>query len=72
MFSKVGSDMSLRSLLFSHFQGTTRSPVGAAEGCDLLILKGKIKRSSDRGPSLRQLLQGFMGIGLLGLELRPK
>ena len=26
-------------------------------GCDLLIFKNNIKRSSDRGPSLRQLLQ---------------
>jgi len=35
-------------------------PVGAAEGCDLLILslKRKIKRSPERGPSLRQLLRG--------------
>jgi hypothetical protein len=35
--------------------------VGAAEGCDPLILffRSKIKRSSDRGPSLRQLLQGI-------------
>jgi hypothetical protein len=31
---------------------------GAAAGCDLLMLvfNDKIKRSSDRGPSLRQLL----------------
>ncbi|CAI8766080.1 hypothetical protein EMIT0P258_80224 [Pseudomonas sp. IT-P258] len=36
------------------------SPVGAAEGCDLLILglkKDQVKRSSERGPNLRQLLQ---------------
>jgi hypothetical protein len=42
--------------------------VGAAEGCDLLILffKNKIKRSSDRGPSLRQLLQGEVLTGRSG------
>ncbi|WP_433740170.1 hypothetical protein [Pseudomonas putida] len=32
--------------------------VGAAAGCDLLIFYSQIKRSSERGPSLRQLLQG--------------
>ena len=48
-------------------------PVGAAEGCDLLILflKTKVKRSSDRGPSLRQLLQGIVKKGLLPLGSRP-
>ncbi|VVN85874.1 hypothetical protein PS718_01486 [Pseudomonas fluorescens] len=44
----------------AHLHLPTHIPVGAAEGCDLLtVVSGrKIKRSSDRGPSLRQLLQG--------------
>ncbi|MHA3735668.1 hypothetical protein ACXR0M_08305 [Pseudomonas sp. Eth.TT006] len=46
------------SYLPEHAHAGSHNPVGAAEGCDLLILlfKNKIKRSSDRGPSLRQLL----------------
>jgi hypothetical protein len=37
----------------------TATPVGAAEGCDLLILIFKNTRSKDR--SLRQLLHGEYG-----------
>src|SRR5450830_966673 len=42
-----------------------------AEGCDLLILsfKSKIKRSSERGPSLRQLLRN--GVQPLDFAFRP-
>ncbi|WP_218187897.1 hypothetical protein, partial [Pseudomonas sp. G5(2012)] len=40
-------------------------PVGAAAGCDFLILffKIKSKRSSERGPSLRQLLRDASATG---------